>query len=207
MITLLTGKVLEKNPPYLVVDVNGVGYEVAVPMTCFYQLPDVKEPVTIHTHFVVREDAQLLYGFTSTRKRHVFRELLKVNGIGAKIALAILSGMESDHLVGCVMNEDVTRLSKIPGIGKKTAERIVVEMRDRLKDWSDQVGAAANLTQAPVAANTSSYGSARQDAADALVALGYKTAEAEKTIARLGEQIADLSSDQIIKLSLQQMVG
>lgn len=132
MIGQLRGTLLEKRPPVLLLDVNGVGYEVEAPMTVFYDLPDTGESLTLHTHFVVREDAQLLYGFADRYERELFRALIKVNGVGPKMALAILSGIEADRLAQCIHDQDTTSLVKVPGIGKKTAERLVIEMRDRL---------------------------------------------------------------------------
>ena len=132
MIGRLSGRLLEKLPPHLLLDVQGVGYEVDAPMTTFYQLPAVGEAVTLHIHQVVREDALLLYGFASRAERETFRQLLKVSGIGAKIALAILSSLSADELALAVAGENVARLSKVPGIGKKTAERLILELRGKL---------------------------------------------------------------------------
>ena len=132
MIGQLRGTLLEKQPPRLLVDVAGVGYEVEAPMTVFYDLPESGAELTLYTHFVVREDAQLLYGFTGRYERELFRSLIKVNGVGPKMALAILSGIEADRLAACIRDQDTTSLVKVPGIGKKTAERLVIEMSDRL---------------------------------------------------------------------------
>ena len=135
MIGRLRGILLEKQAPDLLIEVAGVGYEVQLPLTSFYQLPATGEEATIYTHFVVREDAQLLYGFVNLNERALFRQLIKANGVGPKLALTILSGMTAQQFVRCVQLDDVSTLVKLPGVGKKTAERLVIEMRDRLKDW------------------------------------------------------------------------
>jgi Holliday junction DNA helicase RuvA len=137
MIGRLSGNLIEKLPPQVVVDVNGVGYEVDVPMTTFYQLPALGQKTTLFTHLVVREDAHLLFGFASKEERQTFRQLIKVSGIGAKIALAILSGMTADELAVAIASEDIKRLSAVPGIGKKTAERLVLELRGKLATGSN----------------------------------------------------------------------
>ena len=135
MIGRLRGVIVGKTPPELLLDVNGVGYEVQSPMSTFYVLPDVGQEITIHTHFVVREDAQLLFGFMAESERSLFRTLIKVNGVGPKLALTILSGIEAEQFVYCVQNNDSAALVKLPGVGKKTAERLLVEMRDKFDDW------------------------------------------------------------------------
>ena len=132
MIGRLHGKLLEKNPPAILLDVQGVGYEVDVPMSTFYGLPELGQAVELHTHFVVREDAQLLFGFGTKRERLLFRALLKVNGVGAKVALSILSGMTAEEFFHCVAAKDAVALTRVPGIGKKTAERLLVEMQDKV---------------------------------------------------------------------------
>ncbi|MBV8467688.1 MAG: Holliday junction branch migration protein RuvA, partial [Burkholderiales bacterium] len=136
MIGKLTGTLLEKHPPQVLLDVNGVGYEIDVPMSTLYVLPHAGEPAALYTHFVVREDAQLLFGFATRHERETFRQLIKVTGIGPKIALAVLSGMTSDELAMAVEREDAARLAKTPGIGKKTAERLVLELRGKLAGTS-----------------------------------------------------------------------
>lgn len=133
MIGRLRGNILEKQPPLVLLEANGVGYEVHMPMTCFYELPELGQEAIVFTHFVVREDAQLLYGFNDKQERALFRELIKVNGVGPKLALAILSGMSAQQFVSAVEREEITALVKLPGVGKKTAERLVVEMKDRFK--------------------------------------------------------------------------
>ncbi|WP_144371061.1 Holliday junction branch migration protein RuvA [Vogesella urethralis] len=170
MIGRLSGTLIEKLPPQITVDVNGVGYDVDVTMTTFYQLPALGQKATLFTHLVVREDAHLLYGFASRDERETFRQLIKVSGIGAKIALAILSGMSTDELAVAVASEDLKRLSSVPGIGKKTAERLVLELRGKLASGS-------NLTVPgglPFAATPDD----KSDIVNALLALGYNDKEA-----------------------------
>lgn len=166
MIGRLTGVLLEKNPPQILVDVGGVAYEVDVPMSTFYNLPQTGGTVTLHTHMVVREDAHLLYGFGSDAERHAFRQLLKISGVGARTALSVLSGLSVVDLQHAVAAQDAGRLVKVPGIGKKTAERLLLELRDKL-DVSGVVGS-------PVTAAASSS----SDVLNALVALGYSDKEA-----------------------------
>ncbi|WP_301003951.1 Holliday junction branch migration protein RuvA [Arsukibacterium sp.] len=139
MIGRLQGVLLEKQAPDILLDVAGVGYEVQLPLTSFYQLPEPGSQATIYTHFVVREDAQLLYGFITSTERSLFRQLIKANGVGPKLALTILSGMTAQQFVHCVLHDEITTLVKLPGVGKKTAERLVIEMRDRLKDWGQAI--------------------------------------------------------------------
>ncbi|MGK0500739.1 MAG: Holliday junction DNA helicase RuvA [Oceanicoccus sp.] len=201
MIGRITGVLLEKQPPELLVDVNGVGYAIQAPMTTIYQLPELGASVTLHTHFVVREDAQLLYGFADKTERSLFRALIKVNGVGPKLALTILSGIESDDFVRCVRDSDTDTLVRLPGVGKKTAERLLVEMKDRLKDWQldDSASSAA-------ASNMDLNANMLADAESALVALGYKPQEASKAIAKVNDDSID-SSEQLIRLALKNMVN
>lgn len=199
MIGRLQGILLEKQTPDLLVDVQGVGYLVQASLTTFFDLPAVGEHVTLHTHFVVREDAQLLYGFSGVRERELFRTLIKVNGVGPKMALAILSGMTPDEFVRCVQADDVRTLVKLPGVGKKTAERLMVEMRDRLKDWGVEhtEGMAPRAHARP---------SVIEEAESALVALGYKPQEAARMInaAHIPEDSPDCEA--LIRLALQSLV-
>ncbi|ARN75082.1 Holliday junction branch migration protein RuvA [Oceanicoccus sagamiensis] len=201
MIGRLHGVILEKQAPEILIDVNGIGYEVQVPMTTIYQLPEVGKPVTLHTHFVVREDAQLLYGFAERRERSLFRTLIKVNGVGPKLALTILSGIESDDFVRCVRDGDTQALVRLPGVGKKTAERLLVEMKDRLKDWSID-GTAASASDTGAASNNDILA----EAESALVALGYKPQEASKAIAAVNDASMD-SSEALIRMALKNMVS
>ena len=203
MIAWLKGRILEKHAPELVLDVNGVGYEIHAPMTTFYALPE-SGTVELFIHFVVREDAQLLFGFATKDERSLFRSLIKVNGVGPKLALAILSSIEPQAFVQCVQHDDVQALVKIPGIGKKTAERLLVEMRDRLKDWYMQ----GEATLAPSRAAVIGAAGANimvQEAESALIALGYKPAEAAKMIAAVnGDGIT--SAEELIRAALKRMV-
>jgi len=192
----LRGDIVYKHPPQLMLDVNGVGYELEAPMSTFYDLPAVGEKVTLITHLSVREDAQILYGFLREADRALFRNLLKVTGVGARMALAILSGMDARRFALCVEQEDTTALVRLPGIGKKTAERLVMEMRDRVG------GLAEDL---PVAASASAAGAAEDsglaDAVSALVALGYKPVEANR-MARAMDDGAK-TSEEIIRAALK----
>lgn len=183
MIGRIQGTLIEKQPPEVLIDVGGVGYEVQMPMTSFYQLPAVGDNVTVFTHFVVREDAQLLFGFADKMERGLFRELIKANGVGPKLGLTILSGMSAPQFLTSVQNEDVSALVSLPGIGKKTAERLVVELKDRLAKFgkSENVSLPVSADNQPgqtiVAVND-----AREEALSALVALGYKPAQASKLV-------------------------
>jgi len=202
MIGRLTGVLLEKQAPALLLDVNGVGYEVEAPMTTFYQLPEVGDKATLHTHLVVREDAQLLFGFATQAERKVFRSLIKVNGVGAKLALTILSGMSVDAFMSAIHDKDTASLVKLPGVGKKTAERLVIEMKDRLKDLE----AVATDWRPTSQVNVSRADTYTRDAEDALVALGYKQAEARRMVQQLGG-IEGLSSEDLIRKALQAAAG
>ncbi|NQY27435.1 MAG: Holliday junction branch migration protein RuvA [Piscirickettsiaceae bacterium] len=195
MIGRLRGIILEKQAPNLVLDVQGVGYEVAAPMSTFIHLPAINEEASLFTHLIVREDAQLLYGFATIRERLLFRSLLKVNGVGAKLALTILSGSDVDEFARSVQEGDAVSLTRLPGVGKKTAERLIIEMRDRLKDISGAMGLK------PVVSPAAKLAGAKDEAAEALVSLGYKPAEAEKMIRSLDTD--GLSTEQIIKQALR----
>ena len=178
MIGRLTGTLLEKNPPQILLDVQGVGYEVDVPMSTFYNLPDLGERVTLHTHLVVREDAHLLYGFLTENERRAFRLLTRISGIGAKMALAVLSGLSVAELAQAVTMQESGRLTKIPGIGKKTAERILLEMKDKL--GADLTSAVGVHRAAPASA----------DVLHALLALGYSDKEAVAAVKELPDGVA-----------------
>jgi Holliday junction DNA helicase RuvA len=195
MIGYLRGVLRRKEPPTLLVEVGGVGYELEAPMTTFYELPAVGETVALHTHLVVREDAHLLYGFARETQRRQFRALLKVNGVGPRVALAVLSGLNEAELTRCVINDDVARLTQVPGIGRKTAERLIVELRDKL----------ANETAIPTI--LASAGPAERDplaeAVSALIALGYKPPEASRAVRAVPSQ--GLSTEEIIRQALQAM--
>ncbi|WP_297809015.1 Holliday junction branch migration protein RuvA [uncultured Methylophaga sp.] len=197
MIGRLRGVIIEKQPPELVVDVQGVGYELSAPMSTFFNLPAVNDEVTLFTHMVVREDAQLLYGFATERERLLFRSLLKVNGVGAKLALTILSGSDVDTFARSVQDGDTASLTRLPGVGKKTAERLIVEMRDRLKEVSSAMG----LQDIVVDSVSAPAGGAKNEAVEALMALGYKPAEADKMLRSF--DIDGMSTEQIIRQALQ----
>lgn len=196
MIGRLTGVLLEKQPPQLMLDVNGIGYLVDASMNTFYQLPECGECVTLHIHSVIREDAHLLYGFIQTEERALFRQLVKVNGVGPKLALTILSGMDPHRLIECIQSEEVNRLVKLPGIGKKTAERLIIEMKDKL---SSIAVLPTNNQSEPftiVAAQ-----SAFEEAVSALIALGFKPTEATKTITNIHKD--GMTSEELIKMALK----
>lgn len=207
MIGFLRGKLVQKQPPMLLIDVNGVGYEVEAPMSTFYQLEAAGDEVTILTHMHVREDAQLLFGFATESERTLFRTLIKVNGVGAKMGLGILSAMSVNEFCSNVDNDDVTALTRIPGVGKKTAERLLIEMRDRLKpviesgvlDYQPSVEAGKTAMSGALQADMSS--SIKQSASEALIALGYKNTQAEKMVAAVFEE--GLTLEAIIKRALQ----
>ncbi|NNC68373.1 MAG: Holliday junction branch migration protein RuvA, partial [Gammaproteobacteria bacterium] len=192
------GEIIEKQAPYLLLDVNGVGYELEAPMSTFYELPECGQSVMLHTHLMVRDDAHTLYAFKQIRDRSLFRNLLKVNGVGAKMALAILSGMDSNAFTQCIHHGDVDSLVRIPGVGKKTAERLILDMRDRLdKEVTLQVasngknGNSANSYVAdPIA-----------DAVSALVSLGYKTNEASRMVSTVDTK--NQNSEDIIRQALK----
>jgi Holliday junction DNA helicase RuvA len=198
MIGRLQGRVLDKQAPDLLLDVQGVGYEGLVSLSTFFAVPDIGETVTLHTHFVVREDAQLLFGFAELSERSLFRHLIKVNGVGPKMALAILSGMSATEFALCVHNNDVATLVKLPGVGKKTAERLVIEMRDRIGDIdASSSGQIAETAKQPDIA---------EEAESALIALGYKPQDAAKMVSRaVADDIS--SAEQLIRAALKSMVS
>jgi Holliday junction DNA helicase RuvA len=197
----LRGTLAEKQPPHVIIDINGLGYELEVPMTTLYRLPSVGEPLTLHTHLVVREDAHLLYGFFEKRERELFRELIRLNGVGPKLALALMSGLEVDELVRCVQAQDTSVLVRIPGVGKKTAERLLVELKDRFKAW-ETVPGMSSLVVEPRAGGAVS--SAENDAVSALISLGYKPQEASRAVSAIKED--GLSSEDMIRRALKGMV-
>ena len=205
MIGRLRGTLIEKQPPEILLEAGGVGYELQLPMTCFYELPPIGQEAVLHTHFVVREDAQLLYGFVNKRTRALFRELLKANGVGPKLALAILSGMSASQFVSAVEREEIGLLVKIPGVGKKTAERLVVEMKDRLKGWSE--GALFTpftdaMTTLPGDADKPS--SVEDEAVSALLALGYKPQQASLVVSKIYK--SDMTVEAVIREALRSML-
>jgi Holliday junction DNA helicase RuvA len=192
---------LEKKLTEIQVDVNGIAYEISVPMSTLYKLPELGNELVLHTHFVVREDAQALYGFFEASEKLLFRTLIKVSGVGPKLALAILSGMAVDEFVRTVNANDVSSLVRMPGVGKKTAERLIIEMRDKLSEW-DQAPAGTTFD------GGSADGAAkfRKEAENALVTLGYKAAEANKVINQIVTDNPDVSdSETMIRLALKSM--
>ncbi len=199
MIGRLTGILLEKQPPQILLDVNGVGYEVDAPMSTFYRLPALGEKTTLHTHLVVREDAQLLYAFADKRDRQLFRELIRLNGVGPKLALALMSGLEVDELIGAVQAQDINALTRVPGVGKKTAERLLVELKGKFTAWESLSGGVAPLA----AGQTQPAPSQTSDAVSALIALGYKPQEASRAVSAIKEQ--GLSSEELIRRALKGM--
>lgn len=208
MIGRLRGTLIEKIAPEILIECQGVGYEVTMPMTSIYALPELGQEATICTHFVVREDAQLLYGFTNNIERKLFRLLIKVNGVGPKLGLAVLSSMSADQFVSCVSHDDLSTIVKIPGVGKKTAERLLIEMRDKLKDW--QLSATASLEvqapgtiEVPLHSIDAMPNNAKGDAINALVSLGYSQVQADKAVKSVFQ--AESSSEDLIRDALKSM--
>lgn len=197
MIGRLRGVIIEKQPPRVLVEVGGVGYDVFMPMTCFYELPDNGQEVIVLTHFVVREDAQILYGFNQEQERELFRELIKVNGVGPKLALAILSGMSAKQFVHAVELGELNALIKLPGVGKKTAERLIVEMKDRLKHF-DQDNSSPMLPAIDVKKSSNQV---ETEAVSALIALGYKPQEASRIVSKVAK--GDMDSETLIREALK----
>lgn len=199
MIGHLRGILLEKSPPEILLEVNGIGYEVLLPMTSFYHLPEVNMEASIYTHLVVREDAHLLFGFYHKQDRTLFRELIKTNGVGPKLALAILSAMSVNEFSYAIEHEELSKLVKIPGVGKKTAERLIVELKGKFKAYQhDDFFIEQTATQSGIETDKVS---ATDDAISALVALGYKPAEAEKMVKRVAKPEWD--SEQLIREALK----
>lgn len=199
MIGRLRGVLLEKQAPYLLLDVNGVAYELQAPMTTFYRLPALGQEVILHTHLSITENLHQLFGFFEQRDRSLFRTLIKVNGVGPKLAVAILSGMEADDIARCVRDNNIKALTKVPGIGQKTAERLVIELRDRLKNWDAPQGDADAHNQIQLAASNDHYA----EAESALISLGYKPNEAAKMVAAAAKQKPEARSEEIIRLALK----
>jgi holliday junction DNA helicase RuvA len=205
MIGRLAGILVEKQAPEIVLDVNGVGYELQVPMTSFYELPALNQQALLYTHFVVREDAQLLYGFITRQERALFRLLIKTNGVGPKLALTILSGMTASEFVGCVERDDIATLVKLPGVGKKTAERLLVEMRDKLKSLLEaSMGSEREFVLQSNFTPKVEESSAEEDAIAALLSLGYKPAQASKSVSKAYKDGMD--SETLIKAALKSML-
>jgi Holliday junction DNA helicase RuvA len=194
----IRGILAGKQAPDILLDVGGVGYEVQVPMTTLYELPELGIEVSLFTHFVVREDAQLLFGFSTERERSLFRALIKVNGVGPKIGLAILSGLDAGQLVRVVQQKDTGSLVAVPGIGKRTAERILLDLEGKLNDWT--------VGDAPVAATSSQEPDIVAEAESALVALGYKPAEASRAVAAANDGSSS-TPEELIRTTLRSMAG
>jgi holliday junction DNA helicase RuvA len=196
MIGRISGLLIEKKPPQIIVDCQGVGYEIEAPMTTIWALPELNQPVSLYTHLAIRDDAHLLYGFSSESERALFRSLLKVNGVGTKMALVILSGMNADEFAICVHGGDTARLTALPGVGKKTAERLIVEMRDRV-----DLGELGNVST-PLA--RSGAADAASDAISGLIALGYKPQDASRYVHSLDTD--DMPSETIIREVLKSLL-
>lgn len=203
MIGRLQGILLSKGEAEVLLDVQGVGYEVEVPASTLYQLPDPGQALVLHTHFVVREDAQQLYGFLELRERSLFRLLLKVNGVGPKLALALMSGIDSARLAAAVARDDVGALTKIPGVGRKTAERLIIELRDKLAHWEQDHGEAPQPLAKPVRQDSF------QEAEQALIALGYKPQEASRAVVHAANQLEEAGqqqgTEQLVRLALKSL--
>ncbi len=205
MIGRIKGILLEKQANQILVDVNGLAYEIEVPMSTLYQLPETGRELILHTHLVVREDAQLLYGFYESHERVLFRLLIKINGVGPKMALGILSGLNIQELANCVRRDDVNALVRLPGVGKKTAERLIVELRDKLKDWYQDEAETSQPTASGI------VNDAYREAEAALIALGYKPQEAGRAISQAAakleaaEQVLETST--LVRMALKDMTG
>lgn len=201
MIGHLTGVLMEKQPPEILLDVQGVGYELLLPMTSFYNLPKIGEKTSLFTHLVVREDAHLLFGFAQKTDRSLFRELIKTNGVGPKLALAILSAMSVNEFAYAIEREELSKLVKIPGVGKKTAERLLVELKGKFKGMEQGDFFLKGSELPRVDANLSSAEEPSNEAISALIALGYKPTEAEKMVKKIAKP--NLNSEQLIREALK----
>lgn len=204
MIGRLKGSVIEKQPPYVLLDVGGVGYEAQAPMTSFYPMPAVGEQVILHTHLSVSENAHQLFAFYTLDERKLFRTLIKVSGVGPKMALAILSGMPVNEFVQCVAEGNSAALVKVPGVGKKTAERLIIEVKDKIKGWDSLDSTVATFGDAIA---NSPQSSMTADAESALIALGYKPTDAAKVIAKVQKDVSIESSEELIRLALKSLAG
>jgi Holliday junction DNA helicase RuvA len=198
MIGLIRGIIVSKQAPDVIIDVQGLGYEVLVSLSTYFEMPNIGSEVLLHTHFVVRDDAQLLFGFSSLEERALFRQLIKINGVGPKMALAILSGMSTNEFSRAVQSNDIDTLVKLPGVGKKTAERLLIEMRDKISLVSENIDG--------VVGQGSDTSDIKQEAESALIALGYKPQDASKMINGVDESLTE-SSEQLIRAALKSMVA
>ena len=204
MIGRLKGILAEKRAPQVLIDCNGVGYEADVSMTTYYQLPEPGEPISIWTHLLVKEDSHSLIGFTTEHERKLFRQLIRVNGVGPKMALTILSGINEREFALCVMQDDVTTLTRLPGVGKKTAERLIIEMRDKVEGLFDKTRVVNDIGSSVIAAGRSSKG----EALEALQSLGYKPGDAENMIRQANKDAdEELSAEALIRKALQASVN
>jgi len=201
MIGQIRGTLIARQAPEILVDVGGIGYEIQVPMTTLYQLPELGQPVTLLTHFVVREDAQQLFGYAESADRRLFRELIKVSGVGPRLALTLLSGMDAADFARCLQRDDVAALVALPGVGRKTAERLLVEMRDKAGDWLDELS-PESAARAETGKPSAKGNDQRAEAEQALVALGYKLTEAAKLIAA-ADAAPETPSEELIRLALR----
>ena len=195
MIGHLKGKIISKSPPQVLLEVQGIGYEVLCPMSTFYELDNLSDDVLLFTHLSIKEDAHTLFGFITKDEKNVFRELIRVNGVGPKVALAILSNLSVHSLVECISTEDADLLAKTPGIGKKTALKLIVELQDRLSKL-DLAGSFANSSEIKQNSNPNS-----KQAIEALQSLGFKAKEANRMVSKIEDQ--ELSTEQLIRLALQ----
>ncbi|SOB75095.1 Holliday junction DNA helicase subunit RuvA [Marinobacter sp. LV10R510-11A] len=207
MIGRIRGILIEKSPGQALVECSGLGYEVDIPYTTFFHLPEAGQEVTLHTHFAVREDAQSLFGFASRLDRDLFRLLIKVNGVGPKMATGILSGLDAQQFIHCIEGRDINSLVKLPGVGKKTAERLLIEMTDRIKQLEGQFIPASTRTEGSATDTSQSSANSHKpvdEAEAALIALGYKPQEAARAITRVAEE--GMSSEALIRLALRNMI-
>ena len=202
MIGRLSGTLVIKKAPQILIDCNGVGYEVDVSMSTFYQLPEEGNKVAIWTHLLIKDDPHALVGFHTDQERQLFRQLIRVNGVGAKMALTILSGISETDFTLCVQSGDVATLTRLPGVGKKTAERLIVEMKDKLSAFDTAIA-----SQKPGLSTASHRGSAVEEAVEALLALGYRPTDASKMITRASESVSDNSAESLIKQALQNAIS
>ena len=202
MIGRLTGQVAVKRAPQILIDCNGVGYEVDVSMSTFYQLPAVGDQVSVWTHLLIKDDQHALIGFYTEQERSMFRQLIKINGVGPKMALTILSGISESDFVLCIQSSDIATLTRLPGVGKRTAERLIMELRDKIGtgSHSDDIGSASQVN------NLTTQKSSTSEAVEALLSLGYKTADASKMINMAVKQSDESSAEALIKLALKNSV-
>lgn len=206
MIGRLKGTLIEKAPPYLMVDVQGVGYEVQAPMSTFYALTEINTEICVYTHMAISETSHQLYGFHSRSDRSLFRQLIKINGVGPKMALGIMSGMEPSDFVRAITQGNLSALIKLPGVGRKTAERLLIELRDRLQEWQSAGDENSGLDPQTAGIQVTSVNVAQSEAESALIALGYKPVEASKAIRAVLDRHDVQRSEELIRLALRSMM-